>query len=317
MIIRQYSTYFPLWLPVKRRQEIVGEFMRNHRVSRLASALTGESRDVIPWTYEPVSDLFAMLCAAARMSLPVLEQSDDDWQLRNAAVLVEIAQKRINDSHYRQARAYVSLGEFLSFSMQIEDMHKKSSRLRFKWIGVFGQIDIEALHTYVSSASHLYACLRNAFERRISDPRYVFATKRHCSPPCTLDDYQNMNSETMALVIDWLLNSHVDHWSFQGVRQPSFAYMSTPGSAQGHRSRGALLKPWIIGAMVKRDGDVYQQLQQITVDAVKQLQAGRAYIYRGWDESYAQAAFRQKDIPEPQRTQLLKLIEEQDALQGH
>lgn len=317
MTIRQYSTYFPLWLPVKKRSQIVSDMLAARRYARLTSMLTCEWRAQCCALEGPGNNIKAMLFTAARMGLPVFEKSDDDWQSVNAEVLVDLANRRLNDSSFKVAQDYLSLDKFLKFTMNYSGLHPKSPRLRFKWAGIFGEIDVDALHEYISSASHLFASMRNRFERRINDTRYVFATKRKCPLPAfETNDLREANDETLALVIDWLLSKNVDRWSLAGARQPDFGLGYPHNSPRDRRDRCARLKGWLIETMLgETSEELYNRLLQLTKDAEANIREHKPYFGTCWGETPTEAAFRRYDIPEPQATQLLQLLEEYDEAQ--
>jgi len=317
MTIRPYSTYFPLWLPVKKRSQIVSDMLAGRRYARLASMLTCERKEQCYNLKGPGNNILAMLFAAARMDLPVFEKSNDEWQSVNAEVLVDLASRRLKDDSFEFDRKYLSLGKFLKFTMTYNGMHPKSHRLRFKWAGIFGELDVDALQKYIASNSHLFASMRNRFERRINDPRYVFATKRKCPLPAfEANALREANDETMALVIDWLLYTHVDRWSLSGARQPDFGLGYQRNCPRDRRARCARLKGWLIESMLgETTEELHNRLLQLAEDAEVNIREHNPYFGACWGETPAEAAFRWCNIPEPQATQLVQLIEEQDALQ--
>ena len=257
-----------------------------------------------------------LLVAAARMGLPVLELSNDDWQRLNAEVLIDECKRTLKRNTIRQNQEDVSNMQYFGLDIDFMGLRPCSKRLKFQWAAVYVQMDVEVLYNYVTSviSSGSRAGISRLFNRRIADPRYIFATNAKCQVPQKLEDYQNMNDETFSLMFDWLMFYLVDRWTVNSSRLQDFSPYRGD-SAKEHRSRGSRLKSWLI-ELPFSEGAEFEQFYALAKEATREITKRVTPVLYNMGRSLGSETMLTHSIPEEQVNKLLKLLEAHDEAQG-
>lgn len=256
-----------------------------------------------------------LIIAGARSGLPMFKYPDLDWQELNAELLIDACITDLKRSMLRDGSEDRSFYDYFAMNIEFCGVRKRTKRLKFQWVAVNVQLDIDKLYTYITSvlSTSARAKIHIVFNNRIKDSRYIFATASKCKVPETLEDYYNMNSETFALMFDWLMGYLVSHWTVSTARFQDFTTFRDNG-VKARRSRGARLQPWLI-ELPFTSGDEFNRFFDLAEESIKAITQHVVPVWANMGRSLGVDALLKHSLPREQREKLNQLLEEHNEIQ--
>lgn len=305
-MIKDFLTYFPLWMPVKSRQRVLTDTRGSYWAGRLIQLMLSSPQGDYPGIVDSGdcvklrrSNREYLMYAFAKDNPEAFVESEEDWQLAMANRLMEALKKSLYNENARNT----SWKDMLGLELELTHMHKPSARLRFHWCEIQGSIDTVKLWTFLDSRQH---SLESLYIKRWADKRYGFATKKTCPIPHSVDALDAMDPFSLGIPLEIPMRQIMGRWNILCARDMSgstiHARAYTDSEAMGGlliRNAMHLKQPFILADM---PGTVQADLlDKLVVETMNQVSSLKEPYQWTWPTFH---------LPATVRAELLKLTEE-------